>query len=55
MPRMTPSDLYNNYKKGFQGCLWEPHIYDLLLETSKYAYFSDGAKKIKNTGKGKLT
>lgn len=55
MARFSPTDLYNNYRKGFQGCLWEPHVYDQLLENSKYAYFSDGAKKIKNSGKNKLS
>lgn len=52
---MTPSDLYNNYRKGLSGCLWEEHIYEELIENSKYAYFKDGAKKIKNSGKGKLS
>jgi hypothetical protein len=55
MPKMTPSDLYNNYRKGLSGCLWEEHIYEELIENSKYAYFKDGAKKIKNSGKGKLS
>jgi hypothetical protein len=55
MPRFSPNDLYNNYRKGFSGCLWEQHIFDELLESSKYAYFSNGAKRIKNSGKGKLS
>lgn len=55
MPRFSPNDLYNNYRKGFQGCLWEQHVFDGLLESSKYAYFSDGAIRIKNSGKGKLS
>jgi len=55
MPRMTPDQLYNEYRKGFSGCLWEPHIYEELIATSKYAYFKDGAKRIKNSGKGKLS
>lgn len=55
MPRFSPHDLYNNYRKGFQGCLWEQHVFDELLESSKYAYFSDGATRIKNSGKGKLS
>jgi len=55
MPRLSPSDLYNNYRKGFSGCLWEEHVYEQLLENSKYAYFKDGARKIKNSGKGKLS
>ena len=55
MSRFSPNDLYLNYKKGFQGCLWEQHVFDELLESSKYAYFSDGSKRIKNSGKGKLS
>jgi hypothetical protein len=55
MPKMTPSELYNLYRKGFSGCLWEGHIYDQLMKNSKYAYFQDGAKSIKNSGKGKLS
>ena len=55
MSRMTPDQLYNEYRKGLMGCLWEPHIYDQLIEHSKYAYFKDGSKSIKNSGKGKLS
>ena len=55
MARLSPSDLYNEYRKGFQGCLWEEHVFNELLENSKYAYFGDGAKRIKNSGKGKLS
>ena len=55
MPKLSPQDLYNNYRKGYSGCLWEPHIYEDLIESSKYAYFKDGCKKIKNSGKGKLS
>jgi len=53
--RMTPQDLYNSYKKGFSGCLWEPHVFEQLMEKSKYAHFCDGAKRIKNSGKSKLS
>jgi hypothetical protein len=55
MPKMTPNELYNQYRKGFSGCLWEQHIFDELIDKSKYAYFQDGSKKIKNSGKGKLS
>jgi hypothetical protein len=55
MAKLSPQDLYNNYRRGFSGCLWEEHIYEELIESSKYAYFKDGAKKIKNSGKGKLS
>ncbi len=55
MARLSPDELYRLYTKGFQGCLWEEHVFEHLLENSKYAYFKDGAKKISNTGKGKLS
>lgn len=55
MPKFSPIDLYDNYRNGFKGCLWEEHVFEELLETSKYAYFADGSKKIKNSGKGKLS
>jgi len=55
MSKFSPNDLYLNYRKGYQGCLWEQHVFDELLETSKYAYFADGSKRIKNSGKGKLS
>lgn len=55
MPRYSSKELYDNYRNGFNGCLWEQHVFDELLESSRYAYFSDGAKRIKNSGKGKLS
>lgn len=55
MARLSSNDLYNLYRKGFSGCLWEGHIFDQLIAESKYAYFKDGANKIKNSGKGKLS
>jgi hypothetical protein len=55
MPRYSPQDLYNNYRKGFSGCLWEQHIFDGLMENSKYPLFGDANKKIKSSGKGKLS
>ncbi len=55
MPRMTPQELYIEYRKGFNGCLWEEHIFEELIESSKYGYFKQGSKKIKNSGKGKLS
>lgn len=55
MPRMTPDQLYNDYRKGFDGCLWEQHVFDDLVEMSKYAFFKDGSKRIKDSGKGKLS
>lgn len=55
MPRFSPKELYDNYKKGFSGCLWEPHIFDHLMETSKYPLFGDASKRISGSGKGKLS
>lgn len=56
MPRFTPEELYNNYRKGFSGCLWEQHVFDHLMENSKYPLFGDGAStKLFGSGKGKLS
>ncbi len=55
MARFTPAELYNNYRKGFSGCLWEQHVYDHLMEVSKYPLFGDANKRIKTSGKGKLS
>jgi hypothetical protein len=55
MAKFSPNDLYNNYRKGYQGCLWEQHIFDHLVEISKYAYFGDASKRIVGSGKGKLS
>ena len=55
MPRYTPKELYDNYRKGFSGCIFEQHIFDHLMETSKYPLFGDASKKISGSGKGKLS
>lgn len=55
MARFSPKELYDNYRKGFSGCLWEQHIYDSLMEHSKYPLFGDASKKISGSGKGKLS
>jgi len=55
MPRYSPQELYDNYRKGFSGCLWEQHIFDNLMENSKYPLFGAASKKIKSSGKGKLS
>lgn len=55
MSRLDPKSLYDMYRNGFSGCIFEPHIFDLLVEQSKYAYFKDGSNRIKNSGKGKLS
>ena len=53
--RFTPQKLFEAYRQGFSGCLYEPHITEELIETSKYGYFKDGAKRIAGSGKGKLS
>ncbi len=56
MPRYTPEELYNNYRKGFSGCIWEQHVFDNLIEKSKYPLFGDATgKRFSNSGKGKLS
>jgi hypothetical protein len=55
MARYTPKELYDKYNNGFKGCLWEEAVYEYLLEQSKYPYFGDASKKLKNSGKGKLS
>lgn len=55
MARLSPKDLYDRYRQGFSGCIFEEHIFNRLLEESKYAYFGDGAKRISGSGKGKLS
>lgn len=55
MARYTPKQLYDNYRSGYSGCIFEPHIFEHLLESSKYGYFSDASKYVKNTGRGKLS
>jgi hypothetical protein len=55
MSRFTSQELYNNYRKGFSGCLWEEHVFNHLMEVSKYPLFGDANKKIKTSGKGKLS
>lgn len=55
MSRMTPKELYDNYRKGFNGCIWEQHVFDHLMATSKHPLFGDASKKIVDTGKGKLS
>ena len=55
MARFSPKELYDNYRKGFSGCIWEEHVFNNLMETSKYPLFGDGSKKISGSGKGKLS
>ena len=51
MARYSPQELYNNYRKGFSGCLWEQHVFDNLMENSKYPLFGAASKRIKSSGK----
>jgi hypothetical protein len=55
MPRYSPDQLLKLYKDGFSGCLWEPHVFEHLLEVSKYPYFGSASRRIVGSGKGKLS
>jgi hypothetical protein len=55
MPRMTSKELYDNYRQGFSGCIWQQEVFDYLMENSKYPLFGDASKKISGSGKGKLS
>ena len=55
MPRYSPIDLFTMYKNGYSGCQWEQHHFDYLMTTLKHPLFGDASKKIKNSGKGKLS
>ena len=54
MARLSPKELYDNYRKGFSGCIWEEHVFNHLMEHSKYPLFGDASKKISVSGKGIL-
>ena len=55
MARLTPQQLLDQYRQGFQGCLWEQHVFDHLMEKSKYPLFGDASQKVSGTGKGQLS
>jgi intein/homing endonuclease len=55
MARLTPQQLYDNYRQGLQGAIWLQHEFDHLMESLKYPYFGDASAKISNSGKGKLS
>jgi intein/homing endonuclease len=55
MPRYTPKELYDNYRQGFSGCIWEEHVFNNLMEKSKYPLFGDASRRINGTGKSKLS
>ena len=55
MARLSPIDLYNNYRQGFQGAIWNQLEFDHLMEILKYPYFGDASSRITNSGKGKLS
>ena len=55
MPRLTSEQLLDQYRKGFLGAIWEEHVFEELLEMSKYPYFGDGASRIVGSGKDKLS
>jgi len=55
MPKYTPEQWYNEYKKGYSSCIFEPHHFEHLMQTLKYPLFGDASGRIKGSGKGKLS
>ena len=55
MKNLTPEQWYNEYKKGYTSCIFEPHHFDHLMQTLKYPLFGAAALDIKDSGKGKLS
>jgi hypothetical protein len=55
MPRLSSEQLLDQYRKGFLGAIWEEHVFEELLDASKYPYFGDGASRIVGSGKDKLS
>lgn len=55
MPRLSPQDLYEKYKQGYSGCIFEQHHFDHLMSILKYPIFGDANKKVKGSGKNKLS
>jgi hypothetical protein len=55
MPRLSPQELYDKYKQGYAGCLFEQHHFDHLMSILKYPTFGSANKKVKGSGKNKLS
>jgi hypothetical protein len=55
MARFSPKELFDNYRQGFTGCIWQQEVFDYMMESSKYPLFGDASKKINSSGKGKLS
>lgn len=55
MARLTPQELYDKYRRGYSGCVWEPHHFDHLMSELKYPLFGDADRKIRDSGKNKLS
>lgn len=54
MARYSSKDLYDMYRGGYSGCIWEPAHFEYMMTSLKHPLFGDASKKIKNSGKGKL-
>lgn len=55
MARYSPKDLYDMYRGGYSGCIWEPAHFEYMMTSLKHPLFGDASKRIKNSGKGKLS
>jgi hypothetical protein len=55
MARYSSKDLYDMYRGGYSGCIWEPAHFEYMMTSLKHPLFGDASRKIKNSGKGKLS
>lgn len=55
MARYSSKDLYDMYRGGYSGCIWEPAHFEYMMTSLKHPLFGDASKRIKNSGKGKLS
>ena len=55
MARYSSKDLYDMYRGGYSGCIWEPAHFEYMMTSLKHPLFGDVSRKIKNSGKGKLS
>jgi hypothetical protein len=55
MARYSAKDLYDMYRGGYAGCIWEPAHFEYMMTSLKHPLFGSASKKLYNTGKGKLS
>ncbi len=55
MAKFSSKQLYDLYRQGLSGCVYEPHVFDYFMAKAKHPLFGESSKKITDTGKGKLS